>query len=73
MICPDCKNEVDLVIHEATGEKILFVKDNPNVVHNCKPFKYWCFKCEAGIRYDRPCIHRQIPTHEKSKAELEYY
>lgn len=61
MKCPDgCGKDVDITIHEGTGKKILWVKDNHNIIHQCNlPKKYHCIQCDANIPYANPCIHRR--------------
>ena len=74
--CPDgCGKEIDVIIHQGTGKKILYVKDNPNVIHQCSiPQKYHCFECDANIPYMNPCVHRRRKINpEPPKDKIKSY
>jgi len=83
---PRCEKCTDLYeeykwYEDRFGHWKLGIKIDENLYreHICKqesigPKKYWCFKCDAGIRYDRPCVHRyNMMNQVKEKTGLDRF
>ena len=47
--CHNCgEKNLELVIHEGTGERILFLPGG-HVLHKCRPRAKWCIICDMSV------------------------